>query len=166
MPGNTTRSGRRLRLSRAGARCRPCGQPVSPTRSPHPACGSHRTGRSTCLGRWSAAGDGCCRTGSPWGRNVATAVAVAGHFDAGRAGEPDPVAGESPPLVAEATAEFLDRQPGASLVLGAYPAHQPTPCEVVDRVENVLRHPVPEVVRPARQGPVQAADQLVEILVA
>jgi hypothetical protein len=33
---------RRSLLSRAGARCWSYGQPVSPTRSPHTACGSHR----------------------------------------------------------------------------------------------------------------------------
>ena len=92
---------------------------------------------------------GGCRFRGPWGRDVAAAVAVAGHRDAGCAGEDDPVVGESPPLVAEATPEFLHRQPGSARVLGAYPAHQPAPCEVVDRVEHGLGHPVPKVIRPS-----------------
>jgi hypothetical protein len=40
---------RRPRLSRTGARCWPLGRPVSPARSPHPACVSPRTGRSAPL---------------------------------------------------------------------------------------------------------------------
>jgi transposase len=51
--------------SRTGARCWPCSQSVSPARLPHPACDSHRTGRSTCLTRRSTAGRGC-RVGGPW----------------------------------------------------------------------------------------------------
>jgi hypothetical protein len=55
----------------------------------------------------------------------------------GPRGEHDPVAGESPPLVAEATAEFLHGQPGFARVLGACPAHEPPPYEGVDRTESL-----------------------------
>ena len=48
-----------------------------------------------------------------WGRDIAAAIAVAGHRDAGRAGEYDPVPGEPPPLVAEAIAELLHPENGA-----------------------------------------------------
>jgi hypothetical protein len=40
------------RLGRAEAPCRDCSRWVSPAPPPHPACDSHRTGRSMCLGRW------------------------------------------------------------------------------------------------------------------
>ena len=64
---------------RTGAPCQDCSWWVSPACPPHPACDSHRTGRSTCLARWSAGwwrllvpgsmGSGwCCRgsgSGSP-----------------------------------------------------------------------------------------------------
>src|ERR1019366_8963073 len=60
----------------------------------------------------------------------------------------DPVAGESPPLVAEATAECSHPEPVLARVPGAYPAHQLIPRVVVDRVEYRLGHSVPEVVRP------------------
>ena len=149
------------------ARCRRFRRSFPAGPLPHRACASRRTRRSTCLSRWSAAGDeGCCRCRGPWGRDVAAAIAVAGHRDAGRAGEYDPVPGEPPPLVAEAIAELLHPETVLALVLTADPAHQPQPCVAVDGAEHRLGHPVPEVVRPARQGPVQAADQLVEILVA
>jgi hypothetical protein len=39
-------------LGRTGAPCQDCSWWVSPARPPHPACDSHRTGRSTCLARW------------------------------------------------------------------------------------------------------------------
>lgn len=39
-------------LGRAEAPCRDCSRWVSPAPPPHPACDSHRTGRSMCLGRW------------------------------------------------------------------------------------------------------------------
>jgi hypothetical protein len=35
-----------------GAPCQDCSRWVSPILPPHPACGSHRTGRSMCPGRW------------------------------------------------------------------------------------------------------------------
>ena len=40
------------------------------------------------------------------------------------------------------------------------------PGEVVDHAERCLGDSVPDVVRPSRQGPVQAGDQLIEALVA
>ncbi|WP_433527546.1 tyrosine-type recombinase/integrase [Nocardia pseudovaccinii] len=60
-------------LSRPGARFRCCHRPVSPDRSPHPACVSPRTGRSTVpavrRGWGSARGwESCCpgrRNGKP-----------------------------------------------------------------------------------------------------
>src|SRR5512135_3170943 len=131
---------------RARCRCYHWSSPASPL--PHPACGSRRTGRSTCLARWSAAGGGCW-PGGPWGGDGAAAVAVALHLDTGCAGEDDPVAGDPPADVAEAAAEFFHPETVLALVLGAYPAHQPTPRVVVDRVEHGLGHSVPEVVRPA-----------------
>src|SRR5262249_21576936 len=91
----------------------------------HPACASQRTGRSPCLSRWSAAGRGG-RFG-PRGRDVAAAITVTSHSDAGCARAGDPIAGEPPPLVAEATAELFHPGPVPALVLGAYPAHQPAP---------------------------------------
>ena len=71
------------------------GQSASPL--PHPACPSQGTGRSTCLSRWSAAAGGGCWFRGPGGRDVAAAVAVARHGDAGGAGEHDPL-GEPPAL--------------------------------------------------------------------
>jgi hypothetical protein len=47
-----------------------------------------------------------------------------------------PFVGESPPPVAEATAEFLHGQLGFTRVLGAYSAHQLFPYERVDRAES------------------------------
>src|SRR6266699_433831 len=99
------------------------------------------------VSRWLLRGG--CRCRVPRGRYGAAAVAVAGHRDAGRAGEHDPVPGEPPPLVAEATAELWHPDPVASLlVLGAYPAHDPVPCMSVNVAEGGLGHSVPEVVRP------------------
>jgi len=59
-------------LGRTGAPCRDRSRWVSPARPPHPACGSHRTGRSTCLAGWfsrrrrlpgpmSTGSGSCCR---------------------------------------------------------------------------------------------------------
>jgi hypothetical protein len=52
------------------------------------------------------------------------------------------------------------------LVLGAYPAHDPAPCEAVDCVEHVLGHGISEVVRPPAQSPVEAGEQLIQAQVA
>ena len=60
-------------LGRTGAPCQDCSWWVSPARPPHPACDSHRTGRSTCLARWVSwlpgpagvpTGPVCCCRGS------------------------------------------------------------------------------------------------------
>jgi hypothetical protein len=157
-PGGEELSGR------TGAPCQDRSWWVSPARPPHPACDSHRTGRSTCLASWSAVGGGC-RVRCPRGRDPAAAVAVAGDRDAGCAGEGDPVVGDPPSDVAEATSEFFHPEPVLARVLGPYPPHQPTPRVVVDRTEHVLGHPVPEVGRPPDQGLVETDDQLVQILV-
>ena len=151
-------------LGRTGAPCQERSWWVSPARPPHPACDSHRTGRSTCLASGSAVGGGC-RVRCPWGWDPAAAVAVAGDRDAGCAGEGDPVVGDPPSDVAEATSEFFHPEPVLARVLGPYPPHQPTPRVVVDRTEHVLGHPVPEVGRPPDQGLVETDDQLVQILV-
>jgi hypothetical protein len=151
-------------LGRTGAPCQDRSWWVSPARPPHPACDSHRTGRSTCLASGSAVGGGC-RVRCPRGRDPAAAVAVAGDRDAGCAGEGDPVVGDPPSDVAEATSEFFHPEPVLARVLGPYPPHQPTPRVVVDRTEHVLGHPVPEVGRPPDQGLVETDDQLVQILV-
>ena len=58
------------------ARCWCCHQSVSRRPPPAPGVRLSRTGRSTCLARWSAAGGGCWFRG-PRGRDVAAAVAVA-----------------------------------------------------------------------------------------
>src|SRR6266511_1114438 len=118
-----------------------------PPAAPDVHVSAHRA--LTCLARWSAVD--CCRFWGPWCRDGAAAVAIAGYRDVGCAGERGPVVGEPPPLVAEATAEFLHGQLGLARVLGAYPTQQPFPCERVDRAERRLGHAVPEVVRPARQ---------------
>jgi len=157
-PGGEELSGR------TGAPCQDRSWWVSPARPPHPACDSHRTGRSTCLASWSAVGGGC-RVRCPRGRDPAAAVAVAGDRDAGCAGESDPVVGDPPSDVAEATSEFFHPEPVLARVLGPYPPHQPTPRMVVDRTEHVLGHPVPEVGGPPDQGLVETDDQLVQILV-
>ena len=151
-------------LGRTGAPCQDRSWRVSPARPPHPACDFHRTGRSTCLASGSAVGGGC-RVRGPWGRDPAAAVAVAGDRDAGCAGEGDPVVGDPPSDVAEATSEFFHSEPVLARILGPYPPHQPTPRVVVDRAEHVLGHPVPEVGRPPDQGLVETDDQLVQILV-
>ena len=92
-------------LGRTGAPCQDRSWWVSPARPPHPACDSHRTGRSTCLASGSAVGGGCW-VRCPWGRDPAAAVAVTGDRDAGCAGEGDPVVGDPPSDVAEATSEL------------------------------------------------------------
>src|SRR5512132_3162513 len=71
-------------------------RPARRTRRAH----SRRNGLSTCLAGWSAGGDGC-RVDGPRGRDLAAAVAVAGHRDAGSAGEDDSVVGKPPPLITE-----------------------------------------------------------------
>src|SRR5437867_3247870 len=53
-------------------------------------CELLRNGLSTCLTRWLAACGGGCRCRGPRGRDVASAVRVAGHRDTGCAGEDDP----------------------------------------------------------------------------
>jgi hypothetical protein len=158
------RSGGGELLGRTGAPCQDRSWWVSPARPPHPACDSHRTGRSTCLASGSAVGGGC-RVDGPRSRDPAAAVAVAGDRDAGCAGEGDPIVGDPPSDVAEATSEFFHPEPVLARVLGPYPPHQPTPRMVVDRTEHVLGHPVPEVGRPPDQGLVETDDQLVQILV-
>src|ERR1019366_7346980 len=131
------------------------------TAYPNPTCQSLGIGLSTCLTHWSTVGLGC-RFRGPWGRDLVTAVAVTSHSDAGGAGEHGPVVGEPPPFVTEATAEFVRPDRVAStLVLGAYPTHDPAPCEAVDCVEHVLGHGIPEIVRPPAQGPVETDEQLI-----
>ena len=122
------------------ARCRCYHQSVSAGPLPHPACTFQCTGRSACLARWSAAGGGCWFR-SPWGRDIAAAVAVAFHRDAGCAGEDDPVAGEPPLLVTEATAECCHPEPVFPRVLGAYPAHQPTQVKLSTALNVALEMP-------------------------
>src|SRR5205807_347473 len=107
-----------------------------------------------------------CRFRGPWGRYISAAVAVAGHCDAGRAGEHDPVVGEAPSLVTEATTHFFHPETVFARVLGPYPAHDPTPCMVVDRVEGGLGRSVPVIVRPSRQCPVDAGEKLIQAHVA
>jgi hypothetical protein len=72
---------------RARCRCRHRSSPASPP--PNPACPLLGTGLSTCLNRWSAARWRLPVSGRR-GRNLAAAVAVAYHPDAGGAGEHDP----------------------------------------------------------------------------
>src|SRR5674476_1646703 len=50
-------------------------------------------------------------------------------------------------------------------VLGADPADDPPPGVVVEQAEDALRHPVPEIVRPSPQSPVETGDQLSHTLV-
>ena len=76
-----------LRLGRARARCPGCPGSVSRARPPNRTCVSPRIRLSTCLARCSAAGGGR----DPGSRDVRHAVAIAGHRDAGCAGEHDPV---------------------------------------------------------------------------
>jgi hypothetical protein len=89
-----------VELGRTRARCPGCPGSVSRVRPPNRTCVSPRIRLSTCLSRCSAAGGG----GGPGGRYVRSAVAVAGHGDAGGAGEHDPVLGDSPALVTEPAA--------------------------------------------------------------
>ena len=55
------------RLGRVGAPCRDCSRWVSPTPPPHPACDSHRTGRSLCLDRWISRWGRLMAGGRGWG---------------------------------------------------------------------------------------------------
>ena len=89
-----------VELGRTRARCPGCPGSVSRVRPPNRTCVSPRIRLSTCLSRCSAAGGG----GGPGGRYVRSAVAVAGHGDAGGAGEHDPVLGDPPALVTEPAA--------------------------------------------------------------
>ena len=50
-----------------GAPCQDCSWWVSPILPPHPACGSHRTGRSMCLGRWISRMARLMAGGRGWG---------------------------------------------------------------------------------------------------
>jgi putative transposase len=104
--------------------------------------------------------------GGPGGCDGAATVVVAGYRDAGCAGEHGPVVGDAPALVAEAAAELGHPEPVFVLVFGACPPHEPVPGVLVDCVEDGLGHSVSEVVRPPAQGPVEAEDQLLEVLVA
>src|SRR5260370_1327747 len=94
---------------------------------------------------------GGCRFRGPRGRVAAATIAVAFHRHAGGAGEHGPVVGEPPPLLAEAAAEFLHPETVPARVLGAYPAHQPTPPVRGDPAEHCLAHSPPAAGRPTRQ---------------
>ncbi len=107
-----------VELGRTRARCPGCPGSVSRVRPPNRTCVSPRIRLSTCLTRCSAARG----SRGPGGRYVRSAVAVAGHGDAGRAGEHDPVVGDPPALVAEPAAELLS---AGEAVLAADPAGQP-----------------------------------------
>src|ERR1017187_1408860 len=131
------------------ARFRCCRRPFPAGPLPHPACPSQGTGRSACLSRRSAAAGGGCWFRGPGGRDVASAIAVARHGDAGGAGEHDLPLGEPPAWAAEAAFHLWHPEPVPALVLAARPAHQPAPCMVVDRAEHGLGHSVPEIVRPS-----------------
>src|SRR4249919_320425 len=148
----------RPELGRTRARCPGCSGSVSRVRPPNRTCGSHRIRLSTCLSRCSAARDGS----GPGGRYVRSAVAVAGHRDAGGAGEHDPVVGDPPTPVAEPAPELLS---AGQSVFTADPAGHPQPRVAVDGTEGRLGHPMSKVVRPPPQGPVQAVQQLVDVLV-
>ncbi len=50
-----------------GAPCQDCSWWVSPILPPHPACGSHRTGRSMCLNRWISRMARLMVRGTGWG---------------------------------------------------------------------------------------------------
>ena len=132
-------------LGRTPPRIAPLGFPARP--APGVRLSPHRALHVSCqlVSRWRPAGS--MSTGS----YPAAAVAVAGDRDAGCAGEGDPVVGDPPSDVAEATSEFFHSEPVLARVLGPYPPHQPTPRVVVDRAEHVLGHPVPEVGRPPDQ---------------
>src|SRR5215207_9642782 len=127
---------------------------VSTARPPNPACDSHRTGLSTCCGRWSA-GEGC-RFGGPRGRDAVAAVAVPGHGDAGGAGEGDPVGGEPPAVDAESAFQCWPADP----VFAPQPGRDAFPGVGVDRAEGGFGHTVPEVVRPPAQHPTEEAQQV------
>jgi len=104
---------------------------------------SPRIRLSTCLARCSAAGGG----GGPGGRDVRAAVAVAGHGDAGGAGEHDPVVGDLPARAAEAASELAA---AGQVVFAADPSGQSPPGVVVDGIERRFGHraesssPIPE----------------------
>src|ERR1019366_505892 len=131
------------------ARFRCCRRPFPAGPLPHPACPSQGTGRSACLSRRSAAAGGGCWFRGPGGRDVASAIAVSRHGDAGGAGDHDLPLGEPPAWAAEAAFHLWHPEPVPALVLAARPAHQPAPCMVVDRAEHGLGHSVPEIVRPS-----------------
>ena len=135
------------------ARFRCCRRPFPASPLPHPACPFQGTGRSTCLSRRSAAAGGGCWFRGPGGRDVAAAVAVARHGDAGGAGEHDLPLSEPPAFAAEAAFHLWHPEPVPALVLASRPAHQPAPRVVVDRAEHGLGHSVPEVVRPSPPAP-------------
>src|SRR5580704_8477252 len=148
------------------ARFRCCRRPFPASPLPHPACPFQGTGRSTCLSRRSAAAGGGCWFRGPGGRDVAAAVAVARHGDAGGAGEHDLPLSEPPAFAAEAAFHLWHPEPVPALVLASRPAHQPAPRVVVDRADHGLGHSVPEVVRPSRQRLVQPGEHLGQGLVA
>src|SRR5689334_7405674 len=112
------------------SRGRPAGAvpalPPAVSRGPPPEPGVLISGHRALhvSGRWSAAGGGC-RFRCPRGRDGVTAIAVAGHGDAGCAGEHGPVVGEPPARVAETTAELGHSKGVFAGVLGSRPAHQP-----------------------------------------
>ncbi len=103
--------------------------------------------------RWSTAGGGSCRFGGPWGRYgaAAVAVAVAGHCDAGGAGERTRCRRISTPG-RRSDGRVPSWTAGFACVFGAYPAHESAPYEGVDRTEGRLGHPVPGSSSPTPPG--------------
>src|SRR5260370_30533351 len=93
------------------ARFRCCHSPFPACPLPHPACPSQGTGRSACLSRWSAAVRGGCWFRGPGGRDLASAIAVALHCDAGCARGHGLPLGEPPALRAEAAFHLWHPEP-------------------------------------------------------
>ena len=81
-----------------------------------------------------------CRFRSPRCRDVRAAVAVAGHRDAGRAGEYDSVGRESPTTVAESA-----QSTATDAMFASKPTGDPAPRVRVDRAECFLRHPMHKI---------------------
>ena len=144
---------RLARWDRTGARCPPLGGPVSPARPPNRTCGFHRIRLSTSASRLC---DLRGRRPAPRRQDRRSAIAVTGHRHCSTVEQGQSVVLGPPPV-----GQVVPSQPPSvgTAMLAAQPADHPQPGELVQVGEGVLGHAVAEVVGPAPQHPVQAAQE-------
>ena len=124
-------------LSRSGARYLDCSWPVSPDRSPNPACPSPGTGLSTVPAASGVVGD-------PGAGDLAAAVALPGDRDGFQVEQLDPVRRDRLPPPLGSGEGPADVFPPPSVQRPEPPDHPP-PGEVGQVAQGVLAHCVLEV---------------------